>query len=226
MEEVIIFKNNDLNNLLNDYCQVHNIVKVNEKCPIIKFHKEVYNYYKLHGYNYYLMFFVVNKNIPTCRHYIRSYIKDIHQYNELAFQNSCYNGHIEVVKFLWSLKQGINIHTDNELAFRESCYNGHLEVVKFLWSLNQGINIHVDNEHAFRLSCMNGNIEVVKFLWSLNQGIDIHINNEFAFIWSCYGGHLEVVKFLITLYKQENNTNYLEILNQYPNIKSKIITLP
>jgi len=39
-------------------------------------------------------------------------------------------------------------------------------------------------------------------------------------------GHLEIIKFLIALYKQENNTDYLEILNQYPNIKSKIITLP
>ena len=162
MEGVIIFKNNDLNNLLNDYCQVNNIVKVNKKCQIIKFHKEVYNEYKQCEYNYYISFFEINKNIPTCRHYIKTYIKDIRRYNEIAFINSC--------------------------------YNGHLEVVKFLWSLNQGINIHVDNEYAFE--------------------------------WSCANGHIEVVKFLIALYKQENNTDYLEILNQYPNIKSKIITLP
>ena len=31
-------------------------------------------------------------------------------------------------------------------------------------------------------------------------------------------GQLEVVKFLITLYEQENNTQYLEILVQYPNL--------
>ena len=162
MEGVIIFKNYDLNNLLIDYCQVHNIVKINEKCQIIKLHKEVYNDNKQYNNNYYEWFFVVNKNIPTCRHYIKTYIKDIHH--------------------------------DHELAFRYSCQNGHLEVVKFLWSLNQGINIHA--------------------------------NDEWAFIHSCCSDNLGVIKFLITLYKQENNNEYIEILNRYPDIKSQIITLP
>ena len=53
---------------------------------------------------------------------------DIHANNEYAFRWSCYNGNLEIVKWLLSLKEEygkIDIHADDESAFRWSCYNGH-----------------------------------------------------------------------------------------------------
>ena len=182
------FVNPDLNNLLIDYSQVHNIVKFNDKCQHVTIHKKVHEY--ISGYNSYVMFYITNNNISICKHYIKIYTF-IHKHNELVFIRSCEFGNLEVVKLLWSLNQGINIRAYNEFAFTKSCTNGHLEVVKFIWSLNQGINIHANNEHAFD--------------------------------YSCYHGHIEVVKFLITLYKQKNNTDYLEVLDKYPQIKKQLI---
>jgi len=187
MEGVIIYKNPDLNNLLIDYCQIHNIVKFNDKSQHVYIHKEVNKYTKNFNNAHYASFYIKNNNVLICCHYIKTYTKDI--------------------------------HVDNEMAFRFSCINGHLHVVKFLLSLNQGIDVHIIREFVFRWSCLNGHLELVKFLWSLNLNINIHINNEETLKFSCAFCHIDVVKFLITLYKQENNTAYIEILNKYPKIK-------
>lgn len=196
-----VYNNSDLNNLLVDYCQVHNIVKFNDKSQHLKVHTNIYKQ-KEKYISYANSLYRNNNNILIARHYIKIYTKDIHGEKEVLFRSSCYNGHLEIVKFLWSLDHNIDIHAYDEYAFRMSCYNGHLEVAKFLWSLNKGIDIHIENEDIFRSSCIRGHLEVVKFLWSLNQNINIHVSNEFAFRYSCLRGHFEVVKFLWSLNKK------------------------
>lgn len=60
---------------------------------------------------------------------------NIHANGKIAFQRSCFNGHLEIVKWLIDLCLQknftvVNIHTNNDLAFRWSCENGYLEVAK------------------------------------------------------------------------------------------------
>jgi len=170
-----------LNKLLIDYCQVHNIVKFNDKSGYIDPYKKV---------NYNLSFYIEKNNITTFRHYVKLYNK-------------------------------ININDANHI-FRTRCSIGCLEFIKFFMSIYPNIDIHQFREYAFRTSCQSNHFELVKFLWSLNKNINIHACNEAAFRHSCDNDRLQFIEFLITIYKQENNNKYLEILDQYPHIKSQL----
>jgi len=68
---------------------------------------------------------------------------------------------------------------------------------------------------------MDGYTAQIAVGWNHRLVVDIHTNNEEAFRTSCYFGRFKIIKFLITIYKQENNTSYIEILNKYPNIRLK-----
>ena len=57
---------------------------------------------------------------------------DVSANNEYAFKNACENGHLEVVKWLLSIKPDINIE---EETFYNSCSYGFLSVAKFLWRI-------------------------------------------------------------------------------------------
>ena len=87
-----------------------------------------------------------------------------------VFIDSCYEGRLEVVKYLLTspdLKEHADIHAQDDYGFRTACVNGHLEVVKYLLTspeLKEHADIHADNDYGFRLACANGQLEIVKFL--------------------------------------------------------------
>lgn len=92
---------------------------------------------------------------------------NIHIGNEYAFRYSCYGGHLEIAKWLYSLDHTINIHSNNEYAFRWSCLCGYFKIAKWLYSLDGKINIHAMNEYAFRHSCAYNHLETSKWLVSI-----------------------------------------------------------
>jgi len=134
---------------------------------------------------------------------------NIHAHNDEAFRHSCYNGHLEVAKWLYGLDGRFNIHAEDENVFRYSCGNGHLKVVKWLYELDGKIDIHIKNEHAFLYSCEFGHLKVAKWLYGLDGKINIHVCNDESFCESCANGHLRVVKWLYGLNGKNNtHTNY------------------
>ena len=69
--------------------------------------------------------------------------------NDLAFRWACESGHLEVAKWLLSVKPDINISAQNEEAFSYACKKGHLEFAKWLLQMKPDINISANNEYAF-----------------------------------------------------------------------------
>ena len=75
------------------------------------------------------------------------FIKIQEFYNNLKtndiIEDTQYQEHLDVAKWLLSLDQNINIHINDEEPFKFSCENGHLNVAQWLLSLNQNIDIHL-----------------------------------------------------------------------------------
>ena len=56
---------------------------------------------------------------------------DIHFHNDEAFRMACYDGHLEVVKYLVN-KGGADVNVKDGYALRWAACKGHFEIVKFL----------------------------------------------------------------------------------------------
>ena len=52
-----------------------------------------------------------------------------------AFRVACQRGHLELAKWLLSVKPSINISADNDYAFRYACVYEHLETAQWLQTL-------------------------------------------------------------------------------------------
>lgn len=84
---------------------------------------------------------------------------------------ACYQGKLQIVKFICKNANYRKLHHDNDAAFRKACEAGHLDIVKWLW----GISIKVPGT------------------------LDIHANNDYGLRWACYGGHLDIALWILEI---------------------------
>jgi len=95
--------------------------------------------------------------------------------NDLAFIQSCNNGHIKIAKWLYD--KGANIRAKDDSAFIFSCFNEHIKIAK--WLYEKEVNIRAQNDYAFRWSYYNQHIETVKWLCELcSDYVITHDNNK------------------------------------------------
>jgi len=195
-----------------------------------------YGYYKCIKYNHYELTKYMSTKVPTfyincgfiigCRHNCLKIIKwlchnykiDIHFDNEGAFVGACYNGHLDMVKYLISLEsiyEKINIHIFDEVAFKYSCLNGHLNLVKYLISLDTShgkINIHP----VFPDLCRDDTLlPIIKYLISLESTygkINIHVN---AFKNSCEKYCRNIIIYLLSLQSTHGQIDINQRLCKY-----------
>lgn len=145
-------------------------------------------------------------------------ISNIHANDELFFRTACFNGDVDMVRFLTTsadlLNAGhsfVNIHIKDEYTFQWLCRFGDLNLVEFLSSsqelLDAGhtlVNIHACNELAFRWACEKGHLDIVKFLTTssklLDSGqtfVDIHAEGGDALLRAIENAQWNVAQFLI-----------------------------
>jgi ankyrin repeat protein len=151
----------------------------------------------------------------VCNNY--SHKINIHQNNEKAFHQACYNGHLKLVKYIWSLSivmnQKIDIHKPccDEFQYFDDEFREYYNEFRD----NDDDNSIYYTEYAFRIACYNGHLNVVRYLISLNQNIDIHVNNEIVFLQTCFYGRLEVVKYLLQLSREQGQIIDIRVYNNF-----------
>lgn len=127
---------------------------------------------------------------------------DIYDFN--AQYAACKNGHIKIMKWLYSLDNNLILNDVNLVIIEEViCTHNHIKLAKWLYNL--GINI--DGVSLFLCACSHGSLEIAK--WLHRQGVNINAYDNGAFVSACINGHLEIVKLLyshgVTLKSNLNN---------------------
>jgi len=156
---------------------------------------------------------------------------NLHIIKEAAFLWSCYNGNLEICRFLSELNVDfygrIDIHAldaNGDDSLQLACRSGNIELVMWLLDLSENqeygqFDIYSNKENYFISSCQSG-LDMAKFWIDLceNHGygkIDIHAQKEKAFIVSCACGDLELVKWLVDLECRQYGKINIRISDRY-----------
>lgn len=114
-----------------------------------------------------------------------------------ALEVSCRNGHLEVVKWIYSLGNITNIKS----AMYEACAGGHIEIAKWLHSI--GILYQFcETDYVFggiyNRRIINGarnHIEILEWL----HGLGVDFSNDSIFLSSCIQGNIDIAKWLVSI---------------------------
>ena len=145
--------------------------------------------------------------------------------HQVAFLNSCYRGHIDIVKQLLIWFPYIDISHNDELAFRHACLNGHSHIIKYLYQIKPNLNISAANYDALKKAIWNGQLNIIEILFSWNNHINLSMDNEYLFFTACHEGHLNIVIWLLEKKPDINifNNNNEAFIHACKNNHSNII---
>lgn len=127
----------------------------------------------------------------------------------LMFKNSCIEGYIEIVKYLFN--ESFNLPE----CFTLACKYENLGIVKFL--VKNGVDVNCDNNRGFIIACCK-NIEIVKYL--VKNGVNIQAQNNLGLVQAFDRSKKEIFLFLI-----ENGANINSLGDYMPKLK-KLLKKP
>lgn len=112
---------------------------------------------------------------------------------EKAFIHASYGGHIEIIKFLWSLYP--NLYSTIDDALCGACFSNHRNIIDYLIEL--GAKPDCKDNLCFVFACQGGYLDLCKYLLTLN----INIKNQ-----------IDLCRIVATTFKRKEIINYLSLL--------------
>ena len=111
--------------------------------------------------------------------------------DDYSFRTACYNGHLEVAKWLLSNYPNIKVFDNfNDNLFQSVCSNGHLDVAKWLYSMNS-TKVTDNFQSAFNSACCTGHLDIIKWILSIKK-----VDTTTGLRWATERGHTDIVNFL------------------------------
>ncbi|XP_021348380.1 uncharacterized protein LOC110447178 [Mizuhopecten yessoensis] len=123
----------------------------------------------------------------------------VNERGQTVLHYSCYQGHMEVCKYLCESYPALTTAVTNNGAtvLHSSCYQGHMEVCKYLCESYPALTTAVDNNGKTVLhhSCYQGHMEVCKYLCESYPALTTAVDNngETVLHYSCHQGHMEKI---------------------------------
>lgn len=166
-------------------------------------------------------------NIIMSKFLYNIYGNDIHGDYGYIFYMSCYDGHINIMQWIYKTFNLKNDDIDKKIISEYVFNFGYFDIIKWLYELklldddnmykyflivckcgymdiakwiynNYKIDIHQNNEEAFASVCCNGHIEIAKWLYELGD-VDIHVDCDIIFNDACKNDRLDIAKWLFQL---------------------------
>lgn len=116
---------------------------------------------------------------------------------ERGFQEACYAGHIDIVKWLIKRKDfDVSKYSNQYELFSQVCYFSHVDIADLLCIIFSFLNeLKYRNGELFANICRCGNIKIVQ--WFLNKyKNNIHEYSDLAFRVACVYGNFHIAKLL------------------------------
>lgn len=122
---------------------------------------------------------------------------------ERAFEEACNNGHLNIVRWIYSL--GIDIYHDISNIVHNACENGFLDIVQWIYPAAVGSG-DWDPNTFLHLVCENGHLDIAQWIYS--QGENVHIRPNYIFSTACKNGHLHVAQWIYSQAANIITTSY------------------
>jgi hypothetical protein len=121
---------------------------------------------------------------------------DITDYPSDAFMAACSCGHVDVAKWLQSLRP-----MDTQLiqmAFRRAVWNGHLQTIQWLFGDNPNLFYHDMANEVVQDAIVRGHLPVAQWLHRLNPTtMDVNEDRSYEFQVACAKGRLDIIKWMV-----------------------------
>jgi len=119
---------------------------------------------------------------------------------QLAFNNSCINGHLNVAQWLLTLENNmIDVSFGQNYNFKWACGYGHLVVSQWLYDIvSQTLSDSEKHDlckQAFEYSCGNGHLDVSQWLFTMFDSPVCWISDD-IFRSNCIQCNVKVVEWL------------------------------
>lgn len=134
--------------------------------------------------------------------YLNDHKKDIPLGFQTSFLVACYQGHFELLKWLFiNTDTKIDLHVNDETPFLYAIAEGHFEIAKWLYHISitddNIIDIHADNDYAFIYACNNGRLDICKWLYLIsNNTLDKHMQDNMPMKAAELSGNKELMLWL------------------------------
>lgn len=120
---------------------------------------------------------------------------------ETVFHCICYDGKLDIAKFVLYVCPSVDISSKHEYAFRIAILNNHIALCKWLLSIKTKINLEIFKGilyEKFWEFCTMGDKKNAEWLFRICPSVEKFIN-QCLYIVVCSNNHISVAKWLTTV---------------------------